>query len=181
MISKYEATGIFMAVAIMAIGLAIWRFHGEGGLSLAANVPAGSQEAVVVAATDGQSQQAALADAVSKAATTDGDLRRLIVDDVRVGTEGPTVKAGDTVTVNYEGTTQNGLKFDSSYDKGEPFTFTVGAGRVIQGWEKGIIGMRAGGERILVIPPAFAYGDAQVGPIPPNSVLVFKIELLSIR
>lgn len=179
MLSKTEAIWIFLSIALMAAALAFWRF-GVADWTLADNIPQRSQEAVVVAA-GGDAHNAALADAISQAATSDGDLRKLIIDDVRVGAEGPEVREGDKVTVNYEGTTKDGIRFDSSYERGEPFTFTVGAGKVIEGWEQGVLGMRVGGERILVVPPQLAYGSAQVGPIPPNSILVFKIELLSIN
>jgi len=179
MISKYEATGIFISIAVMAALLAFWRF---GWSDFSVNPPSlGNQAAVIVATEEGMSKEAALADAITNAATTDGELQKLIIDDVLIGTEGPAVEEGDQVTVHYEGMTQNGIRFDSSYERGEPFTFTVGANRVIEGWEEGILGMRVGGERILVIPPHLAYGNAQVGPVPPRSVLVFKIELLEIN
>ena len=73
------------------------------------------------------------------------------------------------------------MKFDSSYERGEPFSFTLGKGTVIEGWEKGLIGMKVGGQRILAIPSAMAYGNRQVGPIPANSPLVFTIELVKIN
>ncbi len=76
---------------------------------------------------------------------------------------------------------QDGTEFDSSYNRNTPFSFTVGEGRVIQGWEKGLLGMKVGGQRVLVIPSDMAYGNRQVGPIPPNSVLVFAIELLEVK
>ena len=109
-----------------------------------------------------------------------GDLNKLVIDDVKIGT-GNEVKNGDTVVVNYAGTLQNGTEFDNSKKRGEPLTFKVGEGRVIQGWEQGLIGMKVGGQRILVIPPEMGYGNQSVGPIPANSVLVFSIELLEIK
>lgn len=101
------------------------------------------------------------------------------VADLVVGT-GATAVAGDTVTVNYVGTLQNGSKFDSSYDRNQPFTFRLGAGQVIAGWDQGLPGMRVGGRRRLTIPPALGYGSQANGPIPANSTLIFEIELLSI-
>ena len=74
----------------------------------------------------------------------------------------------------------NGTKFDSSYDRGQPFTFRVGAGQVIAGWDQGVPGMKVGGKRRLTIPPDLAYGSSGYGSIPPNSTLIFDIELLSI-
>jgi FKBP-type peptidyl-prolyl cis-trans isomerase len=99
--------------------------------------------------------------------------------DINVGT-GATAAAGDTLTVNYVGTLQNGQKFDSSYDRGTPFTFQLGAGAVIAGWDQGIPGMRVGGKRRLTIPPSLGYGNQAVGPIPANSTLIFEVELVSI-
>lgn len=96
--------------------------------------------------------------------------------------EGRKVKTGDTVSVNYIGKFVDGTQFDSSYDRGEPFSFTVGAGQVIQGWERGLIGMKAGGKRRLAVPPELAYGATGVpGFIPPNAMLLFEIELLAIQ
>jgi FKBP-type peptidyl-prolyl cis-trans isomerase len=103
----------------------------------------------------------------------------LMVEDLVVGT-GATAATGDTVTVNYIGTLLSGVKFDSSYDSGRPFTFRIGAGQVIAGWDQGVPGMRIGGKRRLTIPPSLAYGDKAVGPIPANSTLRFDIDLLAI-
>jgi FKBP-type peptidyl-prolyl cis-trans isomerase len=103
----------------------------------------------------------------------------LVIEDLVVGT-GATAAVGDTVTVHYVGTLTNGAKFDSSYDRGQPYPFQIGAGRVIAGWEQGVPGMKIGGKRRLTIPPSLAYGNQAVGAIPPNSTLVFDIDLLSI-
>ena len=103
----------------------------------------------------------------------------LVSQDLVVGT-GATAATGDTVTVNYVGTLTNGTKFDSSYDRGQPFTFRLGAGQVIAGWDQGVVGMRVGGKRRLTIPPHLGYGSQANGPIPANSTLIFEIELLSI-
>ena len=104
----------------------------------------------------------------------------LITEDLIIGT-GPAAKIGDTVSVHYTGTLLDGTKFDSSRDRGEPFTFTIGVSSVIQGWHDGLIGMQVGGVRKLTIPPELGYGNQAVGGvIPPNSTLVFEIELLQI-
>jgi FKBP-type peptidyl-prolyl cis-trans isomerase len=103
----------------------------------------------------------------------------LVVEDLVVGT-GATAAAGDTVTVNYIGTLLDGTKFDSSYDRGQTFSFRIGAGQVIAGWDQGVPGMKVGGKRRLTIPASLAYGNQQVGPIPPNSTLRFDIDLVSI-
>jgi FKBP-type peptidyl-prolyl cis-trans isomerase len=105
-----------------------------------------------------------------------GDLK---IEDLVPG-KGPEVKAGDTVVVHYTGTLLDGTKFDSSKDHGQPFTTPI-PGRVIQGWNKGIPGMKVGGKRKLTIPPSLGYGAQGQGKIPPNSTLVFEIELLEIK
>jgi len=95
---------------------------------------------------------------------------------------GEEVKSGDNVTVNYLGTLLDGTKFDSSYDRGQPFSLSVGQGEVIKGWDEGLVGMKVGGKRKLTIPSEMAYGESGAGEdIPPNSALIFEIELLSIN
>lgn len=102
--------------------------------------------------------------------------------DTKVG-EGPTPKKGDTVIVHYTGwLKQNDQKFDSSVDRGEPFRFHIGQGEVIQGWDEGVISMKVGGKRQLVIPASLGYGARGAGGvIPPNATLVFDVELLGIE
>jgi peptidylprolyl isomerase len=92
--------------------------------------------------------------------------------------KGATPKSGQTVSVHYIGTLENGTKFDSSRDRGRPFEFTLGAGQVIKGWDEGLSTMKVGGRRQLIIPPGLGYGSRGIGPIPPNSTLVFDVELL---
>jgi FKBP-type peptidyl-prolyl cis-trans isomerase len=101
----------------------------------------------------------------------------VITNDVTVG-QGPEVKTGELVSVNYILSLSDGTVIQNSKDFGQPFKFTLGAGEVIPGWEMGFDGMRVGGVRTIVIPPELAYGNNQAGPIPPNSTLVFTIELL---
>jgi len=103
----------------------------------------------------------------------------LVIEDLVVGT-GATAAAGDTVSVHYIGTFTNGSKFDSSYDRNQPFPFRIGAGQVIAGWDQGVPGMKVGGKRRLTIPPELAYGSRGQGVIPPNATLVFEIDLLSV-
>ena len=102
-----------------------------------------------------------------------------MVEDLVVGT-GATAAVGDTVTVNYVGTLTNGTKFDSSYDRGQTFSFRVGTGQVIAGWDQGVPGMKVGGKRRLTIPPSLGYGSQARGSIPANSTLLFDVDLVSI-
>ncbi len=106
--------------------------------------------------------------------------------DTVVGT-GPIAAAKDQISVHYTGwlyqsdaTNLHGPKFDSSVDRGTPFSFTLGTGDVIAGWDKGVVGMQVGGKRTLVLPSNLAYGSAGQGAIPPNAGLIFDIELLSV-
>jgi len=104
----------------------------------------------------------------------------LYYQDLQVG-GGTVARAGFKVTVHYTGWLVDGEKFDSSIDRGQPLTFTLGIHEVIDGWDEGIAGMREGGTRKLIIPPSLGYGSRQRGPIPPNSILVFDVKLLSVQ
>ena len=105
---------------------------------------------------------------------------KLSIEDLKVG-EGKEVTGGDYITIHYAGTLENGKKFDSSYDRGEPFQTRIGVGEVIEGWDMGVAGMKVGGKRKLTIPSSLAYGDRDMGDIPPNSTLIFEVELLDIK
>jgi peptidylprolyl isomerase len=108
--------------------------------------------------------------------------KKLVIKDLREGT-GPTAKAGQTVTVQYVGANfKDGKQFDASWDRGEPFSFPLGGGGVIQGWDQGVPGMKVGGRRMLVIPPDLGYGPQGQPPvIKPNETLVFVIDLLGVQ
>jgi peptidylprolyl isomerase len=104
----------------------------------------------------------------------------LVTDDVVIG-EGTPAAPGKKVTVHYVGVSHSsGKQFDSSWDRGAPFDFPLGAGQVIKGWDFGVTGMREGGRRTLVIPPELGYGGRGIGPIKPNETLVFVVDLVKI-
>jgi hypothetical protein len=114
----------------------------------------------------------------SAAITTPSGLTYLIT---KKGT-GPQLKAGDTVILNYTGTLMNGVKFDSSHDRNEPFSFKLGAGRVIKGWDEGVAKLHVGDHAILVIPGKLAYGPRGVpNAIPPDATLIFIIEVIDVK
>ncbi len=104
----------------------------------------------------------------------------LMIEDLEEG-QGAVAQPGQTVSVHYTGRLTDGSKFDSSLDRGQPFSFKLGSGQVIQGWDQGVAGMKVGGRRKLTIPPDLAYGDRGFPPvIPPRSTLVFEVELLGV-
>ncbi|MCI0520816.1 MAG: FKBP-type peptidyl-prolyl cis-trans isomerase [Chloroflexi bacterium] len=108
-------------------------------------------------------------------------MTELKIEDLAVGDGAEAVK-GNTVLVHYTGWLTDGTKFDSSLDRGQPFQFTLGAGRVIQGWDIGVAGMKVGGKRKLTIPPDLGYGASGAGGvIPPDATLIFEVELLEIK
>ncbi|NOZ09191.1 MAG: FKBP-type peptidyl-prolyl cis-trans isomerase [FCB group bacterium] len=108
---------------------------------------------------------------------TDSGLRMI----VHKKGEGPTPKKGQTVVAHYTGLLEDGTKFDSSHDRGKPIEFPVGEGRVIKGWDEAFMTMSKGEKRTLIIPPELGYGERGAGPIPPNSTLVFEVELVDIK
>jgi FKBP-type peptidyl-prolyl cis-trans isomerase len=108
-------------------------------------------------------------------------MSELIKEDLVVG-DGVEAKTGKMVSVHYTGTLTTGVKFDSSHDRGRPFDFPLGAGRVIQGWDQGVVGMKVGGKRKLTIPPELGYGAAGFpGVIPAHSTLIFDVELIAVH
>jgi len=133
-------------------------------------------------ASNGANSATTSASSTEASTLSTSNVKGLQIEDVRLGT-GKEAKKGDNVSVNYLGTlASNGQKFDSSYDRNEPITFKLGSGQVIQGWEKGIMGMKVGGKRVLIIPPDMAYGDQPVGDvIPANATLKFEVELVDVN
>lgn len=176
MVSKFEAIGIGISIACMAAALFLLN-----QVTTPALPGATEQAASIIVIEDGvEPDVQAQANAVAAAMDENGNLRKIVVDEVVLGT-GPELTTGDTAVVHYVGRLQNGQEFDNSNKRGEPFTFTIGTGQVIAGWDEGLLGMKVGGQRILVIPAEKAYGSRGAGPIPPNATLVFAVELLEIQ
>jgi FKBP-type peptidyl-prolyl cis-trans isomerase len=166
---------IIAIVAIVLGALVLW-----GGVQYGKryqNAPPAAAPSNTASSSDtATSTQTSTSTVLSTKTMADG----LKIEDLKVGT-GTEAKAGDSVSVHYVGTLTNGTKFDSSRDRGTPFTFALGAGQVIKGWDEGVAGMKVGGLRRLTIPPALGYGAQGQGPIPPNATLIFEIELLGVN
>jgi len=145
-------------------------------ISLALSLAACSGDAVVGPLTNEDFAAALNVDLDAMTQTASG----LYWQDLEVGV-GDEAVVGATVNVHYEGWLTNGTLFDTSHDTGLPFSFQLGAGFVIPGWDEGVVGMHVGGIRKLVIPPQLAYGQSGTGPIPGNATLVFDVELVEIE
>jgi FKBP-type peptidyl-prolyl cis-trans isomerase len=154
---------VIAGIAVIIIMLGVWQYMGNSASGTEANA---DQGAAVAAAGSPDAQTATLPSG-------------LVIEDIKVG-DGEEAKAGQNVSVNYTGKLSDGTVFDSSIPRGQPLQFALGAGQVIPGWEQGIAGMKVGGIRKLTIPPALAYGEQAVGPIPPNSTLHFEVELMAV-
>jgi FKBP-type peptidyl-prolyl cis-trans isomerase len=113
--------------------------------------------------------------------STEKNMDELKIEVLQQGAGEQVSKAGDSLTVHYTGTLNDGTKFDSSVDRGTPFTFTAGVGQVIQGWDQGMLNMKVGEKRKLTIPYNLGYGEDGYGPIPPKATLIFEVELLKIN
>ena len=138
---------------------------------------AATEASVTVASTPSSTPKKTTTGA-SKVVTTSSGLK---YTELKVGS-GATPKTGQTVSVHYTGTLENGTKFDSSRDRGVPFEFPIGTGQVIKGWDEGISTMKVGGRRQLIIPPELGYGAGGAGGvIPPNATLIFDVELLDVK
>lgn len=156
----------YSIIIILAVAAAVYF------LSRGTNEPAPITEN-----TSMSTEETTTTEGVQEETTTEGPMMKIMKE----GT-GVEAKTGDTVSVHYTGYLEDGTKFDSSVDRGTPFEFTLGENRVIQGWEIGVLGMKAGEVRRLVIPPQFAYGPNGFPPvIPANATLAFEVELIAIN
>jgi peptidylprolyl isomerase len=168
------AVAAAIVVVLFFVGSKILLGMSSGGQD---NIAPVSQRQIT---TDNQSTNTTIQQDSATAASNIQTVGGIEYEDTVVGT-GTEAVVGKTVTVNYVGVLQNGTKFDASADHGQPFSFPLGAGKVIQGWDTGVAGMKVGGTRILVIPPALGYGANAMGPIPANSTLIFEVQLVDVK
>lgn len=177
-------TWIAVAVSIVVVGFLLFGDTAVSMFNSAQNTSSSSSETPVTIMdttnTQPQNNDAQPEMAAQTEPTQTAPVTTLQTKDTVVGT-GAEAKAGALITVHYTGTLTNGQKFDSSVDRGQPFQFRLGEGRVIQGWEQGFTGMKVGGKRTLIIPASMGYGANAAGSIPPNSTLVFDVELLKVE
>jgi peptidyl-prolyl cis-trans isomerase A (cyclophilin A) len=158
-----------LAVVALLCGIGGWSVLSGGGSSCSKSEPLASSTSTAPATLTTFSPRPLVVDPT------------LRIEDLEVGT-GPEASSGDTVSVHYVGTLTDGKEFDSSRKHGQPFSFELGAGRVIKGWDQGVAGMRVGGKRKLTIPPDLAYGARGSPPvIPADATLVFEVEMLEVK
>ncbi len=181
---QMNVTGVGIAVALAVLIAGGLLFFGPAIFSLfnhqtSTQAAATTQPNTPVTTTmDDQNNQTA---ATSSVPNVPANVTELMGKDMVVGT-GAEAKAGDTVTVNYVGMLTNGQVFDASANHGSTgFTFKLGAGQVIKGWDQGVAGMKVGGKRELIIPASLGYGAQAIGSIPANSTLVFEVELVNVQ
>lgn len=156
-----------LGVAILGAGMLFFQSSSVGGAH-----ESNSIKETTLMTNDESSAKAKVAGAASE----------LKIETTQEGTGERTVKSGDTIAVHYTGMLTDGTKFDSSVDRGTPFTFTIGTGQVIKGWDEGLLGMKVGEKRTLTIPAEKGYGATGAGGvIPPNATLIFETELVSIQ
>ncbi len=166
------STFIIIALAVLGIPYIVGQSLAEESIS------SSSESSLAISSQDVVSSSLQSTSVSSRSLSSASEL---VVEDEIVGT-GAEATSGRTVTVHYTGTLTDGTKFDSSLDRGEPFSFDLGAGEVIQGWDQGVEGMKVGGKRKLTIPSELGYGERGAGAdIPPNATLIFEVELLEVN
>jgi peptidylprolyl isomerase len=177
------ALAVIIALSLMFFGPQLFGFFAHPAASLTASSTSTTQTMDTNGNTSGTNADTsgATPEATDTAPQIPQNVTQLMMSDQMVGT-GATAEVGDQVTVQYVGELTNGTVFDASANHGtQGFTFTLGAGQVIKGWDEGVVGMKVGGKRELVIPASLGYGAQAVGPIPANSTLVFVVELVNVQ
>lgn len=169
-------------IVVLVFGGAYFWLRDRGSSSYAVQTKSAQEKSVSATGSAAEGKPVATDGKAASAApeTSTAPVTELKIETLKEGS-GPAAKKGDSVSVQYMGTLLDGTKFDSSYDRGEPFTFTLGAGSVIKGWDEGLVGMKVGEKRKLTIPADMAYGSRSMGKIPANSPLVFEVELAGIK
>jgi len=166
---KYLFATIFLVILAVIGGIVVFSGRGSSQKQLLATPPSTS------------TIEATLEPTATSSAKPLMQVDKLIIQDEKVGT-GVEAIAGKKVTVNYIGTLTDGTKFDSSYDRNQTFTFNLGAGEVVPGWDQGVAGMKVGGKRKLTVPSTLAYGVQGIpGVIPGGATLIFEVELLKVE
>lgn len=172
--TKQEGIGAVIGIGVIGLGLL-------GGNALMGGVQDLTGEASLATASGSVQYGDMTAEQQQPEGKSTVTSSGLTYQDSVIGT-GTEATAGKIVSVHYTGTLTDGKMFDSSRVRNQPFEFVLGAGQVIAGWEEGIVGMREGGTRVLIIPAALAYGDSGVGEvIPPNATLVFEVQLIDVK
>jgi FKBP-type peptidyl-prolyl cis-trans isomerase len=172
MSKKYLVVTIILIVLLIALGIYAFFKKGEKTQVLQTEDPSAT-----ISATTGTP----VSIVVDKENMQEGNVDHLGIEDLVEGT-GDMAISGKKVSVNYLGTLTDGTKFDSSYDRGTPFSFNLGAGEVIAGWDQGVVGMKVGGKRKLTIPSSLGYGPNGIpGTIPGGATLIFEVELLQVE
>jgi len=173
--TKKQSIGVSIIIIIAVVGIGTYL------LIRAKNMPVAPVQNATVPADTSNTPAPTTAPANMEVGKTYTQADGLQITITKAGT-GTVAKAGDTVSVNYVGTLEDGTKFDASADHGGPADFPIGVGQVIKGWDEGVVGMKVGESRKLVIPGALAYGPTGIpGTIPPNATLVFTIDLVAIK
>ena len=178
--NRYETVGIVVSIAAVIGVLVASRFFPLSFLRNSAESDDTETARIITIDPGATDDTSAVRQALLEGSTGNGRITTLIIQDTTIGT-GRTARLGDTVTIHYIAKENDAGEFDNTYTKGTPLSFKVGADEVIEGLEQGIIGMKEGGKRILVIPSDMGYGDIAVAPLPANATLLFSVELLTIE
>jgi FKBP-type peptidyl-prolyl cis-trans isomerase FkpA len=184
--TNVTGTGIAVALAVLIVfGLLFFGRQIAGFITTqptqTATIATTTMDTTDTQGAAGENTASAAAPATTDNSGIPANVTQLMTKDTVVGT-GAEAKAGDTVTVQYVGSLTNGTIFDASKNHGTSgFSFALGAGQVIKGWDEGVAGMKVGGTRTLVIPASLGYGAQSVGSIPANSTLVFQVELINVQ